>query len=170
MSLSLYFHSLNTLCIFPLSLLFPFAPHPWLPRILSITHLTCCSPTPPTSISVSVLRPRANAWSSMKQPTRNPSPPQNPLDLNFHVVFSLPLITFWVVTFCRTKSAFVFVFFFFNQSNIMQDLSSQGSDPCPLQWKCRVLTTGPPGKSQSLWFFCNRPEGFLQSSSHCSWS
>ena len=24
----------------------------------------------------------------------------------------------------------------------------QGSNPCPLQWKRRVLTTGPPGKSQ----------------------
>ena len=23
----------------------------------------------------------------------------------------------------------------------------QGSNPCPLHWKCRVLTTGPPGKS-----------------------
>ena len=23
----------------------------------------------------------------------------------------------------------------------------QGRNPCPLQWKCRVLTTGPPGKS-----------------------
>ena len=25
--------------------------------------------------------------------------------------------------------------------------SNQGSNPCPLQWKCRVLTTGPPEKS-----------------------
>ena len=23
--------------------------------------------------------------------------------------------------------------------------SNQGSNPCPLQWKCSVLTTGPPG-------------------------
>ena len=32
----------------------------------------------------------------------------------------------------------------------MRDLKfpDQGSNPCPLQWKCRVLTTGPPGKSQ----------------------
>ena len=33
----------------------------------------------------------------------------------------------------------------------LQDLKfpKQGSNPCPLQWKHRVLTTGPPGKS--LW-------------------
>ena len=30
----------------------------------------------------------------------------------------------------------------------MRDLSSdQGLNPHPLQWKCGVLTTGPPGKS-----------------------
>ena len=31
----------------------------------------------------------------------------------------------------------------------MRDLNSpdQGSNPRPLQWKCRILTTGPPGKS-----------------------
>ena len=28
-----------------------------------------------------------------------------------------------------------------------------GSDPCPLQWKCRILTTGLSGKSHgSYWF------------------
>jgi len=28
----------------------------------------------------------------------------------------------------------------------------QGSNPCPLPWECRVLTTGPPGKSKAkLW-------------------
>ena len=26
----------------------------------------------------------------------------------------------------------------------------QGSNPCPLQWNHRVLTTGPPGKSGDL--------------------
>ena len=31
----------------------------------------------------------------------------------------------------------------------MRDLvPNQGSNPCPLQWKCGVLTTGPPRKSQ----------------------
>ena len=38
----------------------------------------------------------------------------------------------------------------------LQDLSSldQGSNPCPQQWKHRVLTTGPPGNSQET--FLNR--------------
>ena len=27
-------------------------------------------------------------------------------------------------------------------------LPDQGSNPCPLQWKCRVLTTGLPRNSQ----------------------
>ena len=25
----------------------------------------------------------------------------------------------------------------------------QGSNPCPLQWKCNILTTGQPGKALS---------------------
>ena len=29
----------------------------------------------------------------------------------------------------------------------MWDLSSLGSNPCPLQWQSKVLTTVPPGKS-----------------------
>ena len=29
----------------------------------------------------------------------------------------------------------------------MQDLSSQEPNPCPLHWKCGILTTGLPGKS-----------------------
>ena len=29
----------------------------------------------------------------------------------------------------------------------MQELSSLTKDQSPLQWKCRVLVTGPPGKS-----------------------
>ena len=40
--------------------------------------------------------------------------------------------------------------FFLAELHSRQDLSSpnQGLNPCPLQWKCRVLTTGPPGKSR----------------------
>ena len=29
-------------------------------------------------------------------------------------------------------------------------LPNQGSNLCPLQWKCRLLTTGLPGKSRHL--------------------
>ena len=46
----------------------------------------------------------------------------------------------------------VVLFYFFNFfGHTMQNAGSlfpnQGSHPCPLQWRCRVLTTGPPGKS-----------------------
>ena len=27
---------------------------------------------------------------------------------------------------------------------------NQGSNPCPLQWKRKVLTSGPPGNSRAL--------------------
>lgn len=29
-------------------------------------------------------------------------------------------------------------------------MPTQGSNPLPLQWKCGILTTGPPGKSPYL--------------------
>ena len=32
---------------------------------------------------------------------------------------------------------------------------NQGSNPCTLCWKCGVLTTGPPGKSQKCFLFKN---------------
>ena len=38
--------------------------------------------------------------------------------------------------------------FFLAAPRGMQSFPNQGSDPCPMQWKCRVSTTGPPGKSQ----------------------
>ena len=37
---------------------------------------------------------------------------------------------------------------FLAKEHSMWDLPPQGSNPRPLQWKHRVLTTGPPGKSQ----------------------
>ena len=30
----------------------------------------------------------------------------------------------------------------------MLNFADQGSNPCPMQWKCRVSTTGPPGESR----------------------
>ena len=35
-------------------------------------------------------------------------------------------------------------FFFLTALCSMQNFPNQGSNPCPLQWKLRVLTTGPP--------------------------
>ena len=39
--------------------------------------------------------------------------------------------------------------------------SNQGSNPCLPQWKCRVLTSGPPGKSLFLTFFIPAPHNSL---------
>ena len=48
------------------------------------------------------------------------------------------------------------IFFFFFWLNLEWHAGSyfpdQVSNPCPLQWKCRVLTTGPLGKSLSYVF------------------
>ena len=40
-------------------------------------------------------------------------------------------------------------FFFFGHAAWLAGsyFPKQGSNPWPLQWKCRVLTTGPPGKT-----------------------
>ena len=39
--------------------------------------------------------------------------------------------------------------------HVGSEFPDQGSNPPPLQWKCRVLTTGPPGKSQGcLLYVC----------------
>ena len=46
------------------------------------------------------------------------------------------------------------LFFFFGRIalHVGPYFPDQGSNPCALQWKHGVLTTGPPGKSQSLPF------------------
>ena len=41
----------------------------------------------------------------------------------------------------------LFCFFFSPHCKDMQSFPDQGSNPCLLQWKPRVLTTGLPGKS-----------------------
>ena len=41
----------------------------------------------------------------------------------------------------------LFFFFFFAIPRGMWNFPDQGLNPCPLQWKRGVLSTGPPGKS-----------------------
>ena len=54
----------------------------------------------------------------------------------------------------KSAGFFYFFIYFLATSRSTWALSSdQGSNPCPLQWKCGVLTTGPPGKSQVLAFY-----------------
>ena len=45
----------------------------------------------------------------------------------------------------QTSNEVMDFFFFLAAPRSMQDVSSL-SNPCPLQWKHGVLTTGPPGK------------------------
>ena len=48
---------------------------------------------------------------------------------------------------CICKSVSFFFFNFLAAWRVRSYFSNQGSNPCPLHWKHRVLTTGPPGKS-----------------------
>lgn len=94
MKFSMYFHSVNTLYFSP-SLFLPFASHPWIPQVISNTY------SPPPSISVLSPTPNFNFSLSskaqskclvfyeapLKQPSRNPSPPQNPWPLIFLLPF-----------------------------------------------------------------------------------
>ena len=49
----------------------------------------------------------------------------------------------------------VITFFNFAMWHVRSWYPSRESNPCSLQWKLRVLTTGPPGKSQSYYHFCD---------------
>ena len=46
--------------------------------------------------------------------------------------------------------------FFFSLWQVGSLLLNQGWNPCPLHWKCRVLITGPTGKSLALFHFKRR--------------
>ena len=48
---------------------------------------------------------------------------------------------------------FSFFFLIFGYLDCGNQFPNQGSNPHPLRWKCRVLTTGPPGKYQQFFFF-----------------
>ena len=53
------------------------------------------------------------------------------------------------------RDVYVSFFFFLAEPNGMQDLNShQGLKLHPIQWKCGVLTNGPPRKSQICMFPC----------------
>ena len=40
----------------------------------------------------------------------------------------------------------LFFCFSYTSQHVGSYFPDQGLNPCPLQWKCKVLTTGPPGK------------------------
>ena len=55
---------------------------------------------------------------------------------------------------CTHHLEMTMIFYFFFFGHAMQHMGSQfpdqGSNPCLLQWKLRVLTNGPPGKSPEI--------------------
>ena len=61
------------------------------------------------------------------------------------------------IFFTLLRKEFLFsLFFFWLQCTAWGILvSKQGSNWCPLQWKCGVSTTEPPGKSPSTWTTLN---------------
>ena len=84
-------------------------------------------------------------------------PPQNPCLLfedplcagpyfSHHISLSPPLFFFFFFEAGRV------VFFWLYRTTCRILAPDQGSNLCPLQWKLRVPTTGPPGKSLSTCF------------------
>ena len=77
----------------------------------------------------------------------------------FHQVMVLPqIVGIWGNLDLWDQVPTLHSFIYFKESNFiyllaascgMQDLPGQGLNPCPLQWKRRVLTSGPSGKSQA---------------------
>ena len=63
------------------------------------------------------------------------------------------LFIYLSVAFQPEDLCFFFSFSFFFLPHAGSQFPNQGSNPCPLQWKFRVLTTGPPGNSQDLCLF-----------------
>ena len=61
-----------------------------------------------------------------------------------HSLASQFIWQFFLPSFC------LFGFFFLATPHSMWGSSNQRWNPCPLQWKHRVLTTGPPGNSPSF--------------------
>ena len=64
------------------------------------------------------------------------------LGLEFY--FYWCIIHIWFLS-LKLDNGFSFFFFWPHHGTHGLLVSWQGSKPCPLQWECRVLTTGPPG-------------------------
>ena len=60
---------------------------------------------------------------------------------------------------CKLSLVFIIIIFFsfgHTTSHVGSQFPNQGSNPCPLKWKCRVLTSGLPGKPLSWFLYCEK--------------
>ena len=94
------------------------------------------------------------------------------LGVSLLLFMDIPLSSTWLLTrnlvACWDAESCGFIFFCFYLFCILlavlwnlRDLNSPARDgsPCPLHWKYRVLTTGPPGTSSSCGSWCIHREG-----------
>ena len=88
--------------------------------------------------SRSLSRPRRLGWASSLAPLPLHSPYHN---TDWYQVRKILINVGFFFCF--------FVFFCYTAWHAESKFSDQGSNPCPLQWKHNVLTTGPQGKSQN---------------------
>ena len=59
-------------------------------------------------------------------------------------------------------------FFFLTMLHVGSQFPNQGLNPCPLQWKHGVLITGPLGKSNNSYYFCEWKQS-TNDSCYCEW-
>lgn len=58
---------------------------------------------------------------------------------------------------------------FFLLHHVESSFPGQGSNPCALQSKCGISTTGPPGKAPEIHFLCAFIEDFLEVTDGWKW-
>ena len=92
-----------------------------------------------------------NSLPLLPQPSslRSPSHGRKSFFFFFLIITSL---TYIKNTWFKKKNTFIYLF---NCACVACRIfaSRQGLNPCPLQWKCRALTTGLPGNSHNSYFF-----------------
>ena len=60
---------------------------------------------------------------------------------------SCSLCDLWHLTWCQAQQTFYFIYL---ATRLAGSDPNRELNPCPLQWKCGVLNTGPPGNSQAF--------------------
>ena len=107
----------------------------------------------PVSVCGAPVFPSARLFMSSQQPV-----PDCPLPLNSNTFTVYPAVQSTrsaPYTQYPTRLSFYSFFLFFScaTQHAESHFPNQGQNLCPLQWKCGVLTTEPPEKSQLFFFF-----------------